>query len=139
MNEKAKAYMWRESLDCAYDQCLPLLENTQNSEAPHRQSSNSRSLPQESADSTRAQRGSDMTSVPPLPPVTFALAILEDAAAPRSSVSDRKSHSGILNLTTDHSDVPRELSDLWTEQKPKLQTPSVHLRKHISKSKATIF
>ena len=73
--------------------------------------------------------------VPPLLPVTFALAMIDDVVSSRNSISDRKSQPGILNLTTDHSDGQWELSDLWTKQKPK---PSVHPRKCICKSKASI-
>lgn len=73
--------------------------------------------------------------VPPLLPVTFTLAMMDDVVSPRNSVSNRKSQPGILNLTTDHSDGQWELPDLWTKQKPK---PSVHPRKCICKSKAFI-
>ena len=73
--------------------------------------------------------------VPPLLPVTFALAMTDDVVSSRNSDSNRKSQPGILNLTTDHPDGPWELSDLWTRQKPK---PSVHPRKCICKSKAFI-
>lgn len=58
--------------------------------------------------------------VPPPPPVTFALAMLDDVACSRNSISDRKSQPGILHLTTDHSCGQWEFSDLWTEQEPKL-------------------
>ena len=73
--------------------------------------------------------------VPPPLPVTFALAMIDDVVSSRNSDSNRKSQPGILSLTTDPPDGPRELSDLWTRQKPK---PSVHPRKCICKSKAFI-
>lgn len=93
---------------------------TDTSEAPDKQALHSQSLPRESTDSIHARRGSESTLVPPLLSVTFALAMVDDVTSSGNSISDRKSQSGILNLPIDHSDGQWELSDLWTEQNPKL-------------------
>lgn len=130
MNGKAKTYTTRvgsPSPACTINFCFFTLKGVnvshQVSRSTPTQPSHSWSLHQESRDYTPARGSSESTLVPPLLPVTSALTMLDDVASSRNSISDRKSQSGILNLTTDHSYGKWELSDLdraKASQKPKL-------------------